>query len=101
MLDLIVQDKFAKLRVINYWIDYRKEDKKFIIRGHCFVNGSIVELGTYSTKENVEKVFNKMIDAEEKQKTLKADYHGTDFGDFAVTTLKFKIFKMPLEDEVS
>ena len=42
-----------------------------------------------------------MIDAEEKQKTLKADYHGTDFGDFAVTTLKFKIFKMPLEDEVS
>ena len=101
MLDLIVQDKFVKLRVINYWIDYRKEDNKFIIKGHCFVNGSIVDLGTYSTKENVEKVFNKMIDAEEKQKTLKADYHGTDFGDFAVTTLKFKIFKMPLEDEVS
>ena len=101
MLDLIVQDKFVKLRVINYWIDYRKEDNRYIIKGHCFVNGCIAELGTYSTKENVEKVFNKMINAEEMQKTFKADYHGTEFGDFAVTTLRYKIFKMPLEDEVS
>ena len=84
MLDLIVQDKFVKLRVINYWIDYRKEDNRYIIKGHCFVNGSIVDLGTYSTKENVEKVFNKMIDAEEKQKSYKLD--------------GFRIGKVPVEE---
>ena len=32
MLDLIVQDKFVKLRVINYWVDYRKEDNRYIIK---------------------------------------------------------------------
>lgn len=102
MLDLVVQKNFRKYRVINYWIQQSPNLMTLVeykILGHTLVNGGVVELGKYSSLEKAKKVFEEMIKAEEKQKSIDIKWMGVNGEDFGVSYKYFKIYKMPKDDK--
>lgn len=103
MLDLVVQKNFRKYRVINYWIQQSPNLMTLVeykILGHTLVNGGVVTLGKYSSLEKAKKVFEEMIKAEEKQKSIDIKWIGLYGEDSGVSYKDFKIYKMPKDDEV-
>lgn len=103
MLDLVTQKDFKKYRIINYWILKSLNMMGVIeyqILGHTLVNGGFVTLGKYSSSEKAKKVFEEMIEAEEKQKSIDIKWMGVNGEDFGVSYKDFKIYKMPKDDEV-